>query len=160
MAKIEFKGLEAYSAKLDRLSALSQDKIIGAAVYDGAAVVADAVKAEIQALPVDDSHKKKARAEGPSSEAKQALLENMGISPMRDDSGFINVKLGFDGYAGAPTPSYPRGKPVPMLARAVQSGTSFMVGHAFVKNGVRKSRKAAVAAMGKRVAQEIEQTMN
>lgn len=160
MAKIQLKGLEEYSAKLNRLSALSRDKIIGAAIYDGASVVADAVKAEIQALPVDDSHDKRTKTDGPSSDVKQALLENMGVSPMRDDNGFVNVKVGFDGYTGTPTPKYPRGKPVPMLARAVQSGTSFMEGHAFVKSAVKKSRKKAVAAMKKRVEQEISEIMN
>ena len=159
MAKIQFKGLEEYSAKLNRLSALSRDKVIGAAVYDGAAIVADAVKAEIQALPVDDSHDKKSKKDGPSSEVKQALLEHMGVAPLQDDNGFVNVKVGFDGYAGTATTKYPRGKPVPMLARAVQSGTSFMEGHAFVKDAVRKSRKRAEAAMKERVEKEIQDIM-
>lgn len=56
MAKIEFKGLEEYIAKLNRLEALSRDKVIGAAVYDGAQIVADAVRASIQALPTDEGH--------------------------------------------------------------------------------------------------------
>lgn len=159
MAKIEFKGLEEYSAKLNRLSALSRDKVIGAAVYDGAAIVADAVKAEIQALPVDDSHGKNGKKSGPESEVKQALLEHMGVAPLQDDKGFLNVKVGFDGYTSKSTPKYPNGKPVPMLARAVQSGTSFMEGHAFVKNAVRKSRKKAEEAMKKRVEKEIEDIM-
>ena len=134
--------------------------MIGAAVYDGAAIVADAVKAEIQALPVDDSHDKKPKKDGPSKEVKDALLEHMGVAPLQDENGFLNVKVGFDGYAGAATPKYPNGKPVPMLARAVQSGTSFMEGHAFVKDAVRKSRKKSEAAMKKRVEQEIEKIMN
>lgn len=160
MANISFKGLAEYSAKLNRLSALSRDKVIGAAVYDGAAVVADAVREEIQALPVDDSHDKKTKLDGPSSETKQALLDHMGVTPMRDDNGFFNVKVGFDGYAGKPTLKYPLGKPVPMLARAVQRGTSFMEGHAFVKSAVRKSRKKSEAAMKQRVEKEIEDIMN
>lgn len=160
MAKIQFKGLEEYSAKLNRLSALSRNKVIGAAVYDGASIVADAVKAEIQALPVDDSHDKKSKINGPSSDVKKALLEHMGVAPIQDDNGFLNVKVGFDGYTGTATPRYPRGKPVPMLARAVQSGTSFMEGHAFVKTAVRKSRKKAEETMKKRVEEEIEQIMN
>lgn len=159
MAKITLKGLAEYEAKLNRLSALSRDKVIGAAVYDGAAVVADAVRAEIQALPVDDSHDKNTKLDGPPSETKQALLDHMGVTPMRNDNGFVNVKIGFDGYAGKPTPKYPQGKPVPMLARAVQSGTSFMQGHAFVKSAERKCRKKAEEVMKKRVEKEIQDIM-
>lgn len=159
MAKIEFKGLEEYSAKLNRLEALSRDKIIGAAVYDGAAIVADAVKAEIQALPVDDSHSKEKKAVGPTQEVKDALLQGMGVAPLRTDNGFVNVKVGFDGYDGHPTVKYPQGHPIPMLARAVQSGTSWMQGNPFVKTSVRKARKTAEAAMARRVEEEIDKIM-
>mgnify|MGYP001065632422 CR=1 FL=1 len=157
MAKIQFKGLEEYTAKLNRLEALSRDKVIGAAVYDGAAIVADAIKAELQALPTDEGHDRK--KVGPERAVKDALIQHMGVAPLQNDNGFVNVKVGFDGYNGRPTPRYPRGKPVPMLARAVRSGTSFMEGHDFVKTAVRKSRKTAEAAMAKRVEREIEKIM-
>lgn len=157
MATIEFKGLTEYSAKLNRLSALNRDKIISAAVYDGAAVVADAIKAQIQALPTDDSHQKiKA---GPTTEVKQALIDHMGIAPLRDDNGFLNVKVGFDGYDSHPTTKYPRGHPVPMLARAVQRGTSFMKPNPFVENAKRTCRRQAEEVMKNRVEKEIEQIM-
>lgn len=160
MARIEFKGLEEYTAKLNRLKALSRDRVIGAAVYDGAKVMADAVKAELQALPTDDTHARGKKAIGPTSQTKQDLIEHMGISPIQDDNGFLNVKVGFDGYNGHPTEKYPKGRPVPMLARAVQSGTSWMAPNPFVKNARSKSRKAAIEAMKKRVEQEIEKIMN
>lgn len=159
MAKIEFKGLEAYAAKLNRLEALSRDKVIGAAVYDGAAIVADAIRAEIQALPVDENHDGKNKKIGPSQADKDALLQGMGVAPLLVDNGFANVKVGFDGYDDRPTVKYPRGHPIPMLARAVQSGTSWMQGNPFVKTAVRKSRRAAAAAMAKRVEQEIDKIM-
>lgn len=160
MAKIEFKGLDAYTAKLDRLSALSKDKVLRAAVYDGAAIVADAVRAELKAVPTDDSHDKETRKDGPDEQTKQAILNHLGVSKIRDDNGFLNVKVGFDGYDDHPTVKYPHGRPIPMLARAVQSGTSFMKPNPFVKEALRKSRKAAMEAMGKRVEKEINEIMN
>lgn len=161
MAKITFKGLEEYTAKLNRLEALSRDKIIGAAVYDGARIVADEVRAQLQAVPTDEGHYKGEGQKkiGPSAADKQAIMQGMGIAPLQYDDGFENVKVGFDGYDDRPTERYPRGHPIPMLARAVQSGTSWMHPNPFVKTAVRRARKPAVEAMKKRVEQEIDQIM-
>lgn len=158
MAKIEFKGLAEYSAKLDRLSALCRDEIINAAVREGGGVLADAIRAELNAVPTDSQHEK--IKVGPTPEEKQGLQDSMGITPIRDDDGFVNVKVGFDGYQGKPTPKYPRGKPNQMIARSVQSGTSFMRANPFVKNAVRKARPAAVAAMKKKVEDKIDKIMD
>lgn len=161
MAKISFKGLPEYQAKLDRLAALSRDKIIGAAVYDGAAIVADTVRAELDAVPTDERWGTPGYPKaGPSQEEKEGLKESLGVTPMRDDNGFVNVKIGFDGYQGQPTRKYPRGKPNQMIARSVNSGTSFMAAAPFMKNAIRKSRKPAEAAMKQRVEQEIQDIMN
>lgn len=161
MAKIEFKGLAEYQAKLNRLSALSRDKIIGAAIYDGAAIVADTVRAELDAVPTDERWGTPSSPKsGPSQEEKNGLKDSLGVTPMRDDNGFVNVKIGFDGYQGKPTRKYPRGKPNQMIARSVNSGTSFMTAAPFMKNAIRKSRKLAEAAMKKRVEQEIQDIMN
>lgn len=161
MAKITFKGLEEYTAKLNRLDALSRDKVIGAAVYEGAAIIADAVKQELMAIPTDSGHRRgKGTAKaGPSQEEKQAIIQGMGIAPLQNDGGFENVKIGFDGYDDRPTIKYPRGHPIPMLARAVQSGTSWMKPNPFVKTAVRRVRKAAEAAMEHRVNEEINKIM-
>lgn len=160
MAKIEFKGLEEYRIKLQQLSALAGERVIGAAVYDGAEIAADIVRQEIQSLPTDEHWGTREYPKaGPSQEEKDGLLESFGITPIRNDDGFVNVKLGFDGYQGKPTRKYPRGKPNQMIARSVNSGTSFMKQTAFMKNAVRKARKRAETAMAQRVGEEIDKIM-
>lgn len=160
MAKIEFKGLEEYQLKLSQLSVLAGERVIGPAVYDGAEIAADIIRQEIQSLPTDKRWGTQDYPKsGISQEEKEGLLESFGITPMRNDSGFINVKLGFDGYQGDPTPKYPRGKPNQMIARSAESGTSFMKPTPFMKRGVSKARKAAKGAMAKRVGEEIEKIM-
>lgn len=160
MAKITFKGLEEYTAKLNRLDALSRDKVIGAAVYEGAEIAADIIREEISALPTDESWGSSEWPKmGPSQEEKDGLLKSFGIAPIRNDNGFINVKLGFDGYQGNPTRRYPRGKPNQMIARSVASGTTFMFGHPFMKRGISKAKKAATAAMEHRINEEINKIM-
>lgn len=160
MAKIEFKGLEEYRLKLQQLSALSEERVLGPAVYDGAEVAADMVRQELQSVPTDERWGTPDYPKaGPSREEKDGLLDSFGITPIRNDNGFVNVKLGFDGYQGKPTRKYPRGKPNQMLARSVENGTSFMRPTAFMKSAIRKARKRAKAAMAKRAAEEIEKIM-
>ena len=50
MATVTFKGIDAYIGQLKKLQNKS-DEVIGRAVYDGAAVVADAIRKEIDAIP-------------------------------------------------------------------------------------------------------------
>ena len=52
MATFEFQGIDDYIKQLNKLQTRTKDAIIGKTVYAGAAVVANAVKAAIQALPV------------------------------------------------------------------------------------------------------------
>ena len=100
--KITVLGAEEYALKLSRLGSASEG-ITKKAVYQAADVVADAVKANLQAMPVVDNNyniyayqqHKKARM---SEAQRDGLVESFGISRMQNDGGYINVKLGFDGY--------------------------------------------------------------
>lgn len=157
MARFEFGGIDNYITQLNKLQAATKDDVIGKTVYAGAAVMADAVRATIQALP-----------EGKESEAvfgvitpaqKRGLLEGFGISRMRDDDGFVNVKLGFDGYNSVKTKKYPNGQPNALIARAVNSGNSFRKKTKFVDKAVRASKKDAEAAMDAACSREIEKIM-
>lgn len=160
MARITFKGLEEYRLKLKDLEVLAEERVLGRAVYSGAEAAADIIRAEISALPTDDHWGTPNYPKvGPSQEEKDGLLDSFGISPARNDNGFVNVKLGFDGYQGKPTRKYPRGKPNQMIARSVESGTSFMTANPFMKNGIRKARKKAKAAIERRLNEEIDKIM-
>ena len=55
MAKIQFKGINEYARAMQRVYVRSSD-IIGQAIYEGAAVIADGVKDELKKLPVDESY--------------------------------------------------------------------------------------------------------
>ena len=82
------------------------------AVCAGAAIVADAVRANIDALPaVKDEWGVIAynnHWSAPLTEtAKKGLQDGFGISPMGSEDGMLNVKLGFDGYNGMKTKKSP-----------------------------------------------------
>lgn len=164
MAKVTFTGIDGTMARLNALQQSLKDQIIGEMVYDGAGIVADAVREEIQKLPTSQHEGKPwfgtpaHPARGPSEEQKKGLLDSLGVSHMRDDDGFLNVAIGFDGYNQVISKRWPRGEPNQLVARAVARGTSFMEANPFFKAAVNKTRSKAKAAMKKTAETEISKT--
>lgn len=160
MAKLKFQGLEEYEEKLLKLKNLSKE-MIGEAVFDGAAVVADAVKQSIQSIPVDERYASgNATLYGITSEQKQGLLDGFGIARLQNNNGYMHVKLGFDGYNSVKTKKYPNGQPNSVIARSVNSGTSFRQRIPFVDNAVNSAKSKAEQAMKEKLDESIKDIMS
>ena len=151
------KGMDEYLQKLGNLE-LRAPESIGKAVYKGADIVADAVKANINNMPVEDQYSE--RITGIKSIQKIGLIKSFGIAKMRDDNGYYNVKLGFDGYNTLKTKKYPQGQPNAMIARTFESGNSFTKKIPFVAPAVRATREAAEQKMAQVIDTEISKVMN
>lgn len=159
MARITFGGLEEYILVLDKLGK-ETEKIAKHALYEGVKIVADEVKAGLESLPTQD--KRGARHEklkGIKTDQKKGLIDGFGISTMRNDDGLINVRVGFEGFNSVKTKSYPNGQPNSMIARAVESGTSFMVKTPFLKNAFHRAKSPAEAKMKEVFENEIDEIM-
>lgn len=160
MATFQFGGIDNYITQLNKLQAATKDDVIGKTVYAGAAVVADAVKDAIRELPVGSGHAAQGElVDTVTLPQKEGLLDGFGISRMKDDDGFVNVKLGFAGYNATRTDKYPQGQPNALIARAVNSGTTFRKKTRFVDKAVNSAKKAAEAAMDAACNREIEKIM-
>lgn len=161
MATIQFKKGYEYIFKVSKLEAALKKDILGRAVYDGAAVVADEIRKSLERVPTDEGYgTESAPARGPKKAQKKGLYESLGITSMQDDgTGYLNVKIGFDGYNDIVTQRWPRGQPNQMVARAVESGTTWMQKNDFVRRAVASSRKRAIEAMKKAVDKGIEKIM-
>ena len=155
MAKMTIgKGMDEYLAKLGNLE-FAAPGLVGQAIYEGAKVVADQVRAEIEALPTAES-KRVAVPRDPTQVEKDGLLDGLGVAKKKNDSGYINVKIGMDGYNTDKTKKYPRGKPNAMIARSIESGSTVMKRNAFISRAVNKTKKEAEAAMQKVIEEGIE----
>lgn len=160
MARFEFSGIDNYISQLNKLQQSTKDGVVGKTVYAGAAVVADSVRRAIQALPVGDGRAKDGGlVDTVTLPQKAGLLDGFGISRMKDDDGFVNVKLGFAGYNATRTKRYPRGQPNALIARSVNSGTTFRKKTKFVDKAVNSAKKAAETAMAAACSREIEKIM-
>lgn len=149
MAKFQVgDGIDKYMEQLRNLEYTGRETI-GAAIYKGADMVADAVKANIEALPESAC----------SDVEKEGLLRGFGIARMQDENGYFNVKIGFDGYNDDKTKKYPNGKANSMIARSIEGGTSWKPKHPFVAPAIKATRDAAEKAMAEEVEKQIEQIM-
>ena len=158
--KVKMRELEKYEANLLSLYTLSRT-MIGEAIFDGAGVVADAVKASIETIPVDNRYATgNATLYGITEEQKQGLREGFGIAPMRNDNGYMHVKLGFDGYNSVRTKKYPNGQPNSLIARSVNTGTSFRQRFPFLDNAANQSRSAAEQKMIQKFEDSVNKVMS
>lgn len=149
MARWKFEGNDKYIAQLNKL-VQDTDEYIKKAVYEGAGVVADAAHAGIRSLVTDDGyHPEGELAKGPPSEVKEALDESFGISKMKNEDGYINVKLGFKG-------KNPNGLNNSGAARQIESGTSWMAKQPFISRAINRTKKQCEETMSKVLDEEIK----
>lgn len=161
MANITFSAdVEEFSAMLENLGTAT-DGLAKRAIFEGAKVVAEEVKSQIEGIPEDTfRHLTNGdRFEYVTDREKKGLLEGLGITKMEGDpiKGW-NAKIGFDGYAEGTMKSkrYPKGRPNAMLARALETGTTVNAKYPFMRRAINRSRERAIQAMDDRMNADIE----
>ncbi len=160
--KLEYKGVDEFVEKLKVFDSRTKG-FTKRAVYEGARVLIEEVKAQISALPeVEDRRVPagKLPLTGVTSAQKRGLLEGAGTAPMQDNNGFINTKVGFEGYNSTRTKKYPNGQPNALIARSVNSGSSAHTKIPFMRRAATAARAKAEAAMAARLDEDTKKLMN
>lgn len=125
---IRTDGMEELGAMLARLNDKAQDVASGA-LFDGAGIVGDAMRAAVNSIVTEDFHyvadpdtvgKRYA-----SPDEKAALVGKTGIAKFRKDSDTVDTLIGISGAAGYATVGGKQ-KSVRLIARSINSGTTFM----------------------------------
>lgn len=163
MAKITLNGFDEYALKLDRLGVKSEE-VCRKAVYKGAGILADSVANGIDSLQaVNDAENLKAYRSDEkyhlSKTQKRCLKESLGIAKFETDNGNVQTSVGFNGYNDIKTKKYPNGQPNQLIARVIESGSSYMDKTPFVRPAVNKVRKKAQEAMEEVIDEEFRQIM-
>lgn len=146
------KGLEEY---LQQLGKLQNDGYLKQAIYPAAGKVAEAVKKNIESLP--ECHP--GGSYGVTKTQKEGLLEGFGIASFKNEDGYLQVKLGFDGYNKQRSKKYPNGQPNAMIARSIEKGTSWSKKIRFVNTAVKATKDEAEAMMKVAIDKNIEKIM-
>lgn len=160
MATIKLsRGGEEIAKRLESLSQAGE-AIGKMATYDGAKVIADGIRQSINALPVDTPRRLRSgeRFGVIVRGDKEDLANGLGIAEIKRDEDGVRTVIGFAGYGRHKTKKYPKGYPLAMLARSVESGSSVRRPNPFVQPTVKAKRKEAKRAMietGDRAIKEI-----
>lgn len=161
MARMKIEGLSEYVQKLEELEQQAKP-LVEKCIYEGAKVVADAVKAAINQIPTrspDEVGSPGHAVSGLLAIEKKGLEYSFGVTKMRDSGFSRDVKLGFDGYNRVVTKKFPQGQPNAMIARSIESGTSFLQPCHFMSKAVNATKSACVAKMEEVCDSEISKIM-
>lgn len=134
------------------------DRICGRSLHPGAKIIANVCKEKLQNLRTDDTlfRWNGGFRHGPTTRQKKFLIESMGIAKIRHIGNSYDVKLGFDGYNDIVSERWPAGQPNAMIARSVNSGTSFMEAQPFMNQSITESEAAVIKAIEKQFEYELE----
>ena len=153
------KGIDEYLTQLGNLE-YQADGMAGQAIFEGAKIVADKIHANIASLPVQNGPVKNGVRRDPTQVEIDGMLAGLGIAKKQVDGGFINVKIGMDGYNAHVTDKYPKGHANAMVARTINAGSTWMNRHPFIDDAVRATKKQAEETMKEKIEESIKETMH
>ena len=143
MAKLNADELSVLDEFLDSLG-IRWEPVAKQGLYEGAAVMKDALLREVESLPVTSTDRYYFNAELPLTalrpKEKEGLIKGLGISKMRRDTDGISVSIAFDGYNEI-------GKPNSLVARSLNKGTSVQKPNRFVRSTFKANENRRVKAI-------------
>lgn len=141
---LKTEGIEELSAILGKLES-EAELVASGALYDGAGVVADAMSKAVDNIKTEPfRYKRDSRM--PSPEEKEALRGGIGIARFKKNGSEVDTLIGFtkgDGYVMLGK----KKTAVRLIARSINSGTSFMTKQPVFRKAASKSKSNAEAAM-------------
>ncbi len=159
-ASVSEKGGTDWILAVSRMRKGSRE-IIEKALKAGADLLADNLRDEMDSIPVDENYVKNGEMKsGIKQIQKKGLQDSFGVTPIGARDGVYDVHLGWDGYNGIQSNRWPQGQPNPMIARSVNSGTSFLRAYPFIDRARRKYAKEAEKVMEETIAEEIGKIAN
>ena len=160
MSKATLKGFYEAITQLENLSN-NVDGVLKKGLYDGAGFMVEEVKKRLNAMRiVPDIDNIKAYRTGEkyhlSVTQRRCLVESVGIAPFGKDGGKYDTHIGFDGYNDIKTKKYPNGQPNQLIARVVESGSSYMDKTPFIRQATNAGKKKAEQLMKETIENEIK----
>lgn len=147
------EGLTEVSEMLTQLGEQAE-AVASMALYDGAGIVADAFTQAVESIRTEPFRGKRAKRL-PSPEEKAALKGKSGVARFNKSGSEVDTLIGVTGAAGyvmlGNTP-----KAVRLIARSINSGTSFMNKQPVFRRAKSISQGAAKAAIIAKAEEMLE----
>ena len=164
---IRVDGIDEIMKSLSKLENKT-NALAKSTLYEGAKVIADDAQKALQAIPVMGdklpyispamAEKRGTRLTGVTTQQKADIIKGLGISRMRTEGGEVNVRIGFSGYTVDGTGK--GRKPVALLVRAMESGTSFSKKTPIVRKAYANAKPKATEAMQKHLDKVIRESFD
>jgi hypothetical protein len=148
------EGLEDVEALLNTLGDKA-GSVASAGLYDGAGVMADEIQRQVNAIRTEEFRYTVFGQRAPSPEEKAALQSvGAGIAKFDKNGSEVDTSVGFSnaGYADVNG----KRKPIPQIANAINSGTSFMKAQPFFRKAVNSGRTRAVEAISRGIEEKVD----
>ena len=147
------EGFEQISKMLNSLGENAQ-KVASKGLYDGAGVMAAEIKEDAGKINTAPFHYAVFVTREPSPEEKEIVQKGMGIAKFKKNGADVNTSVGY-GNAGYAMLAGKR-KPIPLIANAINSGTSFMKRQPFFRRAVVQGTAKAEEAIVAKIEAEID----
>lgn len=143
---IQIEGMDELIRKMGKLPEEAA-KVAARALYDGAGIVADSVSKSMQGIRTEPfKYAAGGRQRLPSPEEKALILgARHGVAKFKKNGVSVQTSVGLQnaGYGNLNGKT----KPIPQIANAINSGTSFMKKQPFMRKAFSQSQGAAKAAI-------------
>ena len=161
---IKTEGLDDLNAMLARLGDKAQE-VASRSLYEGAGVVADVMTAAVNSIQAEPQQPKrrppeKTPARLPTPEEKAAVVGATGIAKFRKEGGEVHTLIGVTGQGGGYTTINGQKKAIRLIARSINSGTSFMHKQPVFRRAASQSKGAAVAAIVAKAEELFQEFIN
>ena len=153
---MNIEGLAELSEQLAQLGEKAQG-VAALGLYEGAGIMAEEIKRGADTIRTEEFHYAvfpEATNRLPSPEEVAIIQNACGIAKFRKGGNGVDTSVGFSkaGYAMLKG----KRKPIPMIANAINSGTSFMRKQPFFRKAVTIATPKAKAAIIEKIEAEID----
>lgn len=157
--RIKTDGLDHLSQMLAQLENRANEVASGA-LFVGAGIVADALNHGIQSIQTEPfKYATSGNMRMPSPQEKAALERKVGIAKFRKNGSQVDTLIGIS-YDSGYTQISGKPKSVAVIARSINSGTSFMKKQPVFRRAKSQSQNAAKAAIVAKAEQMFDEIIN
>jgi HK97 gp10 family phage protein len=158
MARLTIKTTADFWVKLQRL-ADNADDIAKKAIYEGAGIMADEIRARLEQNLADPTYlgsKAGVDVKNVGYTATGGMADALGVTKIqkKGTGGNWNAHIGWDGYENGD-----KSRAYQLLANAMESGTSTMRARPFIKPAVEAKRTAVEDKMNEIIDDEFEKIL-
>lgn len=153
-------GLDELLAQFDQVGRKAGE-IAAQGLFDGAGIAADNLSAAIDGIQTEPFHyAKDGEKRLPSPEEKAAVQRaRHGVARFRNNGTSVQTSIGLQN-SGYTKLAGKDSVPIPKIANAINSGTSFMQKQPFLRKAERASRASAQAAIEKKIKEKADELLS